>query len=88
MIIKVEHEVPYDKGKELRCTYNDGDFWGESVCAYHTFRDSYHGKKAPVERGKPRCKLFNVWLDAPYRRCEACLKKCEEAAGGETHGSK
>ena len=82
MMIQVEHEVPYDKGKKLRCVYDDGDFYGNTVCGYHTFQDCYHGKKAPRERHKPRCNLFNVWLDAEYHRCDACLKKCEEAAGG------
>lgn len=82
MIIKVEHAVPYDKGKEQLCVYNDGDFWGNVVCKYHTFRNSYHGKKAPTEYHKPACKLFGVWLDAEYQKCDACLRKCEETNGG------
>lgn len=86
MIIKVEHAVPFDKGKELRCVYDDGDFYGNSVCNYHAFRDRTHGRKAPVERKVPKCRLFNVWLDAPYHKCDACLRKCQEAEGVASNG--
>lgn len=78
MIISVEHKVPYDKGCEKRCLYNDGDFWGSTQCAYHVTRDRTHGRKALVEYRKPKCTLFNVWLDSPYFKCEECLKKCQE----------
>lgn len=79
MEIKVTHKVPYDKGYETRCMYNDGDFWGNSVCAYHVYRDRTHGRKAPVERRLPKCSLFGVWLDGQYNKCNACLEACKEA---------
>ena len=75
MKISVEHEVPYDKGKELRCEYADGDFFGCSVCIYHVHRDRHHGRKAPMERKVPKCTLFNKWLDG-YNKCDECLSKC------------
>lgn len=77
MKIKVEHEVPYDKGMETSCKYNDGDFWGTSVCSNHVYRDRTHGYRAPVERRLPKCKLFGVWLDSEYKKCEACLAACK-----------
>lgn len=79
MIISVEHKVPYEKGEETMCQYADGDFWGKSVCAYHVFRDITHGRKAPVERHKPKCSLFNQWLSSSYTKCDMCLQKCKEA---------
>lgn len=81
MKIKVEHEVPFDKGHELRCVYNDGDFWGNTVCGYHVYRNRHHGRKAPIEYKKPKCKLFGVWLEDAYKRCDECLAKCMENGG-------
>lgn len=81
MEIKVTHSVPYDKGYETRCMYNDGDFWGHSVCAHHVYRDRTHGRQAPVERRLPKCALFGVWLDGEYKKCDACLEACKEALG-------
>ncbi len=81
MIIKIEHRVPYDEGNELRCVYNDGECYGRTTCLYHTFRDRYFGSKAAVEYKVPKCKLFDAWLDAPYQKCGACLRKCIEAGG-------
>lgn len=78
MRIVVEHEVPFDKDEETRCLYGDGDFWGSTACHYHVFRDRTHGRKAPVERRKPKCTLFDEWLDEPYKKCEKCLEKCKE----------
>lgn len=80
MVITVEAKVPYDEGYENRCRYGDGDFWGYAVCGHHTFRDRFHGKKAPPERHRPKCKLFDEWLDEPYVKCEKCLQKCREGA--------
>lgn len=74
MKIKVEHEVSPEKET---CTH-DGDFWGKSVCRYHTHRDRTHGRKAPVERHLPKCTLFDCWLEEDYKKCEACKKACEE----------
>lgn len=79
MIITVEHKVPYDKGEESRCLYGNGDFWGQTVCAYHVHRDRTHGRKAPVERHRPKCTLFNQWLKSDYTKCDMCLQKCKEA---------
>lgn len=73
--IKVEHLVSPDKDN---CTYG-GDFWGKDVCRYYTYRNRTHGRKAPMERNVPKCTLFDVWLDKPYKKCEACRKACEEA---------
>ena len=72
MKITVEHEVPYDKGKERTCLYA-GDFWGNEVCRYHTHRDRTHGRKAPVERKLPKCTLFDEWLPGEYQKCEQCI---------------
>lgn len=89
MKIKVEHEVPYDKGKETKCVYADGDFWGETVCGYHVLRNRHHGRKAPIEYNRPKCTLFNVWLGEAYNKCSACLAKCTENGGAEDEkGSK
>ena len=81
MEIKVTRSVPYDKGYETRCMYNDGDFWGHSVCAHHVYRDRTHGRQAPVERRLPKYALFGVWLDGEYEKCDACLEACKEALG-------
>lgn len=56
-----------------------GDFWGKEVCKYHTFRTQTHGRKAPPEYRKPKCLLFDCWLEQPYKKCEACKKACMEA---------
>lgn len=79
MIIKVEHEVPFDKGKEGKCTYS-GDYWGSPVCSYLKLRDRTHGHKAPVERKQPRCTLFNEWVDG-FNKCDKCMQKCKENGG-------
>lgn len=73
--IKVEHLVSPEVNT---CTYA-GDFWGKDVCRYHTHRNRTHGRKAPMERDVPKCTLFDIWLDKPYKKCEACRKACEEA---------
>ena len=72
MKITVEHEVPYDNGLENTCEYA-GDFWGSSICKYHTYRDRTHGKKAPKERRVPKCTLFDEWLPGEYQKCEQCI---------------
>lgn len=71
MKIKVEHEIPYEHGKESRCLYA-GDFWGNEVCRYHTHRNRTHGRKAPVERNVPKCTLFDEWLPSEHIKCDAC----------------
>lgn len=72
MKIYVKHEVPNDKHLENKCLYA-GDFWGNSVCLYHTHRDRTHGRKAPVERNLPKCTLFDEWLPGEYQKCKKCL---------------
>jgi len=71
-IITVEHEVSGGYGK---CEFG-GDFWGKEVCKYHAFRTRTHGHNAPPEYRKPKCLLFDCWLDEPYKKCEACRIAC------------
>lgn len=78
MKIKVEHEIPYERGKESQCIYA-GDFWGNEVCRYHTHRDRTHGRKAPIERKVPKCMLFDEWLPGDHIKCEKCRKAIEAA---------
>ena len=70
MKIWVEHEVsdhPYS------CLYSDGTFMeGQTVCKYHKFLTQTHGRKRPPDRNKPKCVLFDTWLEAPYNKCSAC----------------
>lgn len=72
--ITVSHEVSPEYGK---CSFG-GDFWGEEVCKYHALRTQAHGNKEPPEYRKPKCLLFNCWLEEPYKKCEACRKACRE----------
>lgn len=51
---------------------------GKEVCKYHALRTQTHGNKAPPEYRKPKCLLFNCWLDEPYKKCEMCRKACAE----------
>ena len=74
-IITVEHEVSPEHGK---CTFS-GDYYGKDVCKYHALRTQTHGRKAPPEYRKPKCLLFDCWLEQPYKKCEACKKACMEA---------
>lgn len=74
-IITVEHEVSPERGK---CTFG-GDYCGKDVCKYHALRTQTHGRKAPPEYRKPKCLLFDCWLEQPYKKCEACKKACVEA---------
>lgn len=72
MKILVEHEIPCDKGLEFTCK-SAGDFWGNSICKYHTHRNRTHGRKAPKERAVPKCTLFDEWLPAEYQKCGKCI---------------
>lgn len=38
-------------------------------------------KKAPPEYRKPKCLLFNCWLEEPYKKCEPCRRACAEVDG-------
>lgn len=80
MKIPALHEVPYDKGHETECLYDDADHDGRTVCPYHFYRDRTHGKQAPIENGKPKCTLFNVWLDGDHRKCGQCFDACRKQA--------
>lgn len=62
--ITVKHEV--SPGRES-CEFG-GDFWGKEVCKYHALRTQTHGNKAPPEYRKPKCLLFNCWLEEPYKK--------------------
>lgn len=72
--ILVEHEVSPGYAK---CTFG-GDCGGYEVCKYHTFRNQTHGPRRPTEYHKPKCILFDCWLDEPYKKCEKCRKACAE----------
>ena len=75
--IMVEHEV--SPGCE-KCTFG-GDFWGKEVCKYHALRTQTHGNKSPPEYRKPKCLLFNCWLEEPDKKCEPCRRACAEVDG-------
>ena len=72
MKITVVHEVP---NSTKHCS--DGDSGGWYInCIYYKYRDKT-GKNRSIERGLPRCTLFNEWLKKDMHRalkCEACLK--------------
>lgn len=51
---------------------------GKEVCKYHALRTQTHGNKAPPEYRKPKCLLFNCWLEEPYKKCEPCRRACAE----------
>lgn len=55
----------------------------KDVCKYHALRTQTHGRKAPPEYRKPKCLLFDCWLEQPYKKCEACRKACEEGEHDE-----
>lgn len=77
--ITVSHEVSPEYGK---CSFG-GDFWGEEVCKYHALRTQTHGNKEPPEYRKPKCLLFNCWLEEPYKKCEAYCGKPLKIIGTE-----
>lgn len=82
MKIKVEHEIPYEKGKESECLCA-GDFWSNEVCKYYTHRNRIHGIRVPMERNLPKCILFDEWLKKDYQKCERCLAAAKEAIKGK-----
>ena len=45
---------------------------------FHALRTQTHGNKAPPEYRKPKCLLFNCWLEEPYKKCEPCRRACAE----------
>lgn len=70
MKIWVEHEVSYNP---TQCLYDDGIFMeGRTVCKYHKFLTQTHGRKRPPDRHKPKCILFDTWLENPYEKCFEC----------------
>lgn len=70
MKILVEHEI---SNHEESCLYYSSDSFmdGRSLCKYHKFRVQTHGRKRPSER-KPKCVLFDTWLEKPYQKCIEC----------------
>lgn len=76
MKIWVEHEVSDDP---TQCLYNDGTFMeGRTVCKYHKFLTQTHGRKRPPDRHKPKCILFDTWLEESYKKCPECKHSIEE----------
>lgn len=74
MKIWVEHEVADDPNS---CTYSDGTFMeGQTVCKYHKYLTQTHGKKRPPDKYKPKCILFDRWLEEPYKKCPECVNSC------------
>ena len=71
MKIWVEHEV---SNHPCSCLYYaDGSFMdGREVCKYHKFLTQTHRKKRPPDKNKPKCVLFDTWLEAPYTKCSEC----------------
>ena len=87
MKIWVEHEVSNHPKSCLY--YSDGSFMdGREVCKYHKFLTQTHGKKRPPDKNKPKCILFDTWLEEPYKKCYECRRNTEEngwqVTGGKT----
>lgn len=77
--IKVEHTVALDESRPLTCRAECESGGWYTLCQYLVRRDRTHGRKAPVERGLPKCSLFNEWLNQPEfypMKCDACLIAC------------
>lgn len=86
MKIWVEHDVSNGLNS---CLYSDGTFMeGQTLCKYHKFLTQTHGRKRPPDRHKPKCVLFDTWLEEPYKKCSECKRIIEEngwqVAGGKT----
>lgn len=78
--ITVKHAVSPDP---VKCTFDEDAEGYSTLCRYHAFRNQTHGKKRPTEYHKPKCTLFDCWLDAPYHKCAQCRTLCKEAEKGE-----
>lgn len=83
-IALVEHRVSTDA---VYCEHSrpDDGFMEYSVCSYLKMRDR-HGKKGRIDRGLPRCALFNEWLEKDgykHFRCDACKKACGARMDGK-----
>lgn len=86
-IALVEHHVSDDP---VYCEHShpDDGFMEYSLCSYLKNRDR-HGKKGRIDRGLPRCTLFNEWLEKDgykHRRCNACKKACGAKMDGKEDG--
>ncbi len=76
MKIWVEHDVSNSPDS---CLYSDGTFMeGQTVCKYHKFLIQTHGRKRPPDRHKPKCVLFDTWLEEPHKKCSECKRNIEE----------
>lgn len=78
--ITVKHEV--SPGRES-CEFG-GDFWGKEVCKYHALRTQTHGNKAPPEYRKPKCLLFNCWLEEPYKSANPAAGRARRLTKSES----
>lgn len=79
MKVWVEHEV---SDNPTQCLYDDGTLLdGRTVCKYHKFLTQTHGRKRPPDRHKPKCILFDTWLEAPYEKCLECRRQTNEIRG-------
>ena len=73
----VEHQVSTDPAY-CEHSHPDDGFCEHSLCAYMKHRDR-HGKKGRIDRGLPRCTLFNAWLEKEgwkHKRCSECKVAC------------
>lgn len=73
--ITVKHEV-----SRVVKVANSAEIFGAKRCA-STIRFVLKptDARAPPEYRKPKCLLFDCWLEQPYKKCEACKKACMEA---------
>ena len=52
--------------------------FGEKKCASTMQFVPRHTEIRHRRNRKPKCLLFNCWLDEPYKKCEMCRKACAE----------
>ena len=80
IMVTVEKEIDYSKNYPDQCI-TGGDWEGTDACRYYKERDRFHGKKG-IERGCPKCTLFDEWLSGKYVRCERCKEAIRESMEG------
>lgn len=81
MKIWVEHEITNDL-ISCYCGDSGGEYF---VCPYIKNRDKHGKKGVQIQRNKPKCTLFNEWLDTTgvYRhpkKCKKCLDACAKTS--------